>query len=83
MSDRLVKVVIVVVTMVWAVNFLIPLWNPDYKPVPEVNAAFLTVVGALVVARVGNTKNEEPEEPPPPTPPSPPRTEEPSGVDPR
>lgn len=64
MSDRLVKVVIVVVTLVWGANFIAPLWNEDYKPIPELNAAFMTIVGGLILA--GRRGGSPPEDPPQP-----------------
>jgi hypothetical protein len=73
MNDRLVKVVIMIVTLVWAANFLTPLWKQDYKPIPELNVAFMTIVGGLLLARGQGGGGADP----PPDPPS-----NPSGVDP-
>lgn len=79
MSDRLVKVVTMIVTLVWAANFIAPLWNSDYKPIPELNAAFMTVVGGLILAG----RRNQPPEPPPPQPVPEPTDPVPSGADPQ
>jgi len=79
MTDRLLKVVIVVVTLVWAANFAAPIWNPDYKASPELNAAFMTIVGGLILAGKRGTETQEPpQEPESPTPPR-----GPTGADPQ
>lgn len=53
MSDRVRTVIILVVTAVWALNFLVPLANKNYQPNPELNVAFMGTVGALVATYRG------------------------------
>lgn len=86
MGDKLLKAVIAVITLVWAANFAAPLWNPEYKPSPELNAAFMTVVGGIILARSHKTEREDEDPPTPAAPPPParePEDELPTGADPR
>lgn len=80
MGDRLVKIVILIVTLVWGANFAAPLWDSNFKPIPELNAAFMTIVGGLILTGRRSREDEPAENPP--TPPSrpPPRTDD--GADP-
>lgn len=81
MGDKLLKVVVAVITLVWAANFAAPLWNADYKPSPELNAAFMTVVGGIILAKVQHRPERREEEPPTPQVPTP-RADDPPGADP-
>lgn len=83
MGDKLLKVVIAVITLVWAVNFAAPLWDNDYKPSAELNAAFMTVVGGLILAGKSSNNESRREEPPATPPPQTTDEEVRSGADPR
>lgn len=47
MNNKLRTALIVLISVVWAANFLAPLIEHDYKPPAEVNMAFMGVVGYL------------------------------------
>lgn len=50
MSDRLRTAVIVLVAIVWAANFTAPIFVRDYKPAPELNVAFMAIIGVLTAS---------------------------------
>ncbi|KAA1424307.1 hypothetical protein [Nocardioides antri] len=50
MSDGLRSVLIVVVTCVWAANFIAPIFKKDYAPSPELNVAFMAIIGVLTAS---------------------------------
>lgn len=47
MNNALRTALLVMISVVWAVNFTAPLIEHNYKPPPEVNMAFMGVVGYL------------------------------------
>lgn len=59
-SDRTRTAVIVVVTTVWAANFLAGVLVPDYKPSESINGIFMAIVGGLFAlgARTESKKND-------------------------
>lgn len=58
MSNGLRTTLIVIVTVVWAINFTAPIIRPEYVPSPELNVAFMAIIGALVTSyRNGNGSN--------------------------
>lgn len=59
MDSRLKGFLITLVVIVWAINMSAPIWNPDYKPPPELNVAFMAVVGVLTAAKTNNRDREE------------------------
>lgn len=66
MNDRVRKVVILVVTLVWAANFLAPLWIKDFKPPVELNVAFMGIIGYLTAGGRGNSTSTQGESEIPP-----------------
>jgi hypothetical protein len=50
MSNRLRGVVIAVVTGVWAVNMIAPIFIKEYVPSPELNVAFMAIIGILTAS---------------------------------
>lgn len=50
MSNVLRSAIIVMVSIVWAANFMAPLFNPEYKPAPELNIAFMAILGVLTAS---------------------------------
>ncbi|GAA2554872.1 hypothetical protein GCM10010423_65060 [Streptomyces levis] len=76
MRDKIMNAVLVVVTLVWALNFAADVFVSEYKPAPEINAIFMGIVGAIFAAsgreagsrddRSGDRRNRE-EEPETPT----------------
>lgn len=48
MGPRLRASLIVTITVVWAANFIAPIFASTYKPVPEVNIVFMAVLGVLI-----------------------------------
>lgn len=59
MSDRVRTVIILIVTIVWAVNFIVPIFNKTYQPSPELNLAFMGTVGALVASYRGKDGGDD------------------------
>jgi hypothetical protein len=53
-SKRLRTGLIVLISAVWAANFIMPLIRSEYKPPAEINVAFMTVVGLLSAGYRGN-----------------------------
>lgn len=47
MSDRLATVIIVVVTLVWVVNFFARFVVPGYQPSEAINGIFMAIVGSI------------------------------------
>ena len=60
-GERVRVILIVLVSVVWAVNYTASVINPAYKPDPAINAPFLAVIGALV-AGSGNRKDKDGED---------------------
>lgn len=50
MTNRLRSVVIGIVTAVWAANFTAPIFVKDYTPSPELNVAFMAIIGILTAS---------------------------------
>lgn len=59
MSDRLRSVVILIVVVVWALNVTVPIFVKDYKAIPELNAAFMGMVGLIIAGRKGGDGGED------------------------
>lgn len=82
MNNKLRTALIVMISLVWSVNFTAPLYLKGFKPPAEINLAFMGVVGLLSAGYKSENKepkqyepvpNPVPEpEPPPPPPPKPP-----------
>lgn len=47
MSDRFANGIIVVVTVVWVVNFFARFIVPGYQPSEAINAIFMAIVGSV------------------------------------
>lgn len=47
MNSRIRTALVVMVSLVWSVNFTVPIFNNDYKPPEGVNVAFMAIVGYL------------------------------------
>lgn len=47
MHSKITSTVIIIVAVVWALNFTAPLVITDYKPAPELNIAFMAIIGVL------------------------------------
>ena len=50
MNNSIRTVVIIIVTAVWAVNFTAPVFVKDYAPSPELNVAFMAIIGVLTAS---------------------------------
>lgn len=50
MTNKLRSVVIGIVTAVWAINFTAPIFVQDYEPSPELNVAFMAIIGVLTAS---------------------------------
>lgn len=50
MGNKIRTVVIAVVTAVWAMNFTAPIFVKDYEPSPELNVAFMAIIGILTAS---------------------------------
>lgn len=58
MPNSLRTVVIIIVAAVWAINFTAPVFIKDYKPTPELNVAFMAILGVLTASYTRDTKNK-------------------------
>ncbi|MBF6301158.1 hypothetical protein IU459_26970 [Nocardia amamiensis] len=45
---RLFGVLSSLVTIVWLVGYLAPIWRPSYQPPPELNIVMMAIVGVFV-----------------------------------
>jgi len=60
LSNKVRTLLIVVVTLVWAANFTAPIVVKDYKPAPELNVAFMAIIGVLTASyRKENDDDED------------------------
>lgn len=66
MSEKLRTIVIVIVTVAWALNVTVPIFVKDYEPIPELSAAFMGLVGLIIVGKGndGGGGGNNPPEPP-------------------
>lgn len=64
LTNRVRTALITVITLVWAANFLAPIFKADYQPPAEINLAFMGVVGILT-ATYDKSKDKVPEPEPP------------------
>lgn len=64
MSNRVRTYIVIVVTAVWALNFLATLAIPTYKASPEINSIFMTVMGTVLVTApiVGSRQRRDDEQ---------------------
>lgn len=46
--SRLFGILSVVITTVWLIGYLAPIWRPDYEPAPELNIVMMAIVGIFV-----------------------------------
>lgn len=60
MPNSLRTVVIVIVALVWAVNFTAPIFVKDYTPTPELNVAFMAIMGVLTASYNRNERGSRP-----------------------
>lgn len=61
MGNKIRSVVISVVTAVWAANFTAPIFVTDYKPSPELNVAFMAIIGVLTASYKLEKDNQKPQ----------------------
>lgn len=62
MSNTLRSVIILIVALVWASNFTAPLFMAEYKPAPELNVAFMAILGVLTASyNKDDKKGEKPD----------------------
>jgi hypothetical protein len=57
MGNKLRTSIILVVAAVWAANFLAPIFEGGYQPSPELNVAFMAIVGVLTASYRKNDKD--------------------------
>lgn len=60
-GDRVKTTVILIVALVWAANFIAPLFIKDYQPSPELNVAFMAIIGFATASYGSNlgSRNRE------------------------
>lgn len=63
-DPKLKNAIIIVVTTVWAVNFVAGLAVPKYEPDQAINAIFMGIVGGLFA--LGARDKNDPKKPDPP-----------------
>lgn len=64
MTNGIRTVVISIVTAVWAINFTAPVFVKDYSPSPELNVAFMAIIGVLTASYRLDKKDKPPDPPP-------------------
>jgi hypothetical protein len=47
LNNKMRTALIAVITVVWAANFIAPVFRTNYQPPAEINLAFMGVVGVL------------------------------------
>ena len=63
MTNSIRTVVIIIVTAVWAVNFTAPIFVKDYSPSPELNVAFMAIIGVLTASyKMDKNNHDKPKE---------------------
>lgn len=62
MSNKTRTMLIIVVTLVWAMNFTAPVFVKDYKPAAELNVAFMAILGILTSSYKRGNDNDRDEE---------------------
>lgn len=68
MNNTVRTVVIMIVASVWAINFTAPIFVSDYKPSPELNVAFMAIIGVLTASYKMEKNGDDKQDPPvPPT----------------
>lgn len=72
MTNGIRTIVISIVTAVWAINFTAPIFVKDYAPSPELNVAFMAIIGVLTASYRLEKKDDKdavkPSDPPPAAP---------------
>ena len=44
---KLFAVLAMLIAIVWLVGYLAPIWQPNYKPPPELNVVMMAIVGVF------------------------------------
>lgn len=63
MSNTVRTVLVIIVTVVWAINFTAPIFSPNFKPSPELNVAFMAILGVLTASYRKEDGGEDKEKP--------------------
>lgn len=58
MSNRIRTTLLTVITIVWAANFVAPLFVKKYVPPPEVHLIFMAVIAGVIKAGERNTNRD-------------------------
>lgn len=59
MSNKLRTLVVVIITVVWALSFVASLVFPSVEVSPELNSIFMATVGATLLARKEESEAKE------------------------
>lgn len=59
LSDRTANAIIVVVTAVWAANFVARFFVVDYQSSESINAIFMAIVGGLFAYKGRNSRGDD------------------------
>ena len=63
MSNRVRTLLIGIVATVWALNFTAPIFVKDFQPAPELNVAFMAILGVLInTYKRGDDNNKDDED---------------------
>lgn len=62
MNNTVRTAVIIAVTAVWAANFLAPIFVKGYQPSPELNVAFMAIIGVLTASYKVDNQNKQDDE---------------------
>lgn len=58
---RLFGLLAMLITTAWLVGYLVPIWQPNYKPAPELNVVMMAIVGifAALWNKARNPKDDD------------------------
>lgn len=58
---RLFGVLAMLITTAWLIGYMVPIWQPNYKPAPELNVVMMAIVGifAALWNKARNTKDDD------------------------
>lgn len=59
MTNRVRTLLILIVSAVWALNFTAPIFIKDFQPAPELNVAFMAILGVLTSTYKRDDDNDE------------------------
>lgn len=59
MSNALKLYLIILVSIVWSISLLAPIFRPEYQPAPETNVAFMAIIAVLTTTLEREAKSKD------------------------